>query len=95
MLVKKRQRQHEAVNRMLEMRDSKKESELLGLLVKQIHETIRKSLEKLASKPKPLDAIKTENDSLDGKRIYIFTHTHTHNVSLVCEARFSSKANYF
>lgn len=47
MLIKKRQAQHEAIQKILSFNDAKKENEMITLIVKKLFETLSKSLENL------------------------------------------------
>lgn len=47
MLIKKRQAQHEAIQKIISFSDKKKESEMVTLIAKKLFETLSKSLENL------------------------------------------------
>ena len=65
MLVKKRKSQHEAIMKMKEIKDSKKEKEMIGLLLKKIFETLVKSLDKLADIQKGSSELRFEKDTIN------------------------------
>ena len=62
MLIAKRKTQHEAVKRILDMKDSKKEKEMISIVLKKLFQTLESSLENLAK-------IQRDNKSPEGIKL--------------------------
>ena len=78
MLVKKRIQQQDAIKKMLEIKDGKKEKEMIGLLLNKIFETLVKSLEKLASQTKNAKDLKMDKDTMNGS--FFLFHFHDNKI---------------
>jgi hypothetical protein len=67
MLAKKRKQQQDAVLRMVQMNESKKEKEVVGLVMKKIFETLVASLQNLAKLTKGSNELRFDKETINGK----------------------------
>jgi hypothetical protein len=66
MLVKKRKQQQDAVKRMVQMSETSKEKDVVGLVMKKIFETTVTALENLAKLTKRKNELRFDKDTING-----------------------------
>ena len=65
MLVKKRKQQQDAVKRMVELNDKKKETDMLNMIMKKLFETLVRSLEQLQTLSKGSKELRFDKETIN------------------------------